>query len=470
MAMGNEGMSPERTRAYYRLHEAEQQAAKGHLKEAIGIARDALEHDPTYLEVRHWIAQQYEKAGEPRKAAVEYQEIIHASRDDEEAWQHLRRLDPAAADRLDRLHNIAPDPFVMQRAGSDLGDDLDDLTGLADESSDGPAEEPFYPIHDPAAGETDSLAEISGTDAVQPLVGGAEVAVPAAEAEPQGAAAAPAAAGPPAWLYEEDLQYRDRLAQDAFVSGVLPRVVDFWEDTGAWDRSITGLAHLDKRRHEVVYLVFKTAAELFGTEPWELFFSPERRMVPSILRGGPAVVSVTTGMMNTMKPPELQFVAGRLTAHLLAGHVSFLQVVTLVLERTPRSITDVETDIMELLRRKHSGVLGLHRDERKQLGAVCHAWQMRAELSADRGGLICCRDLEAACNAIAKGCCLDSNAAELATWQALREKLKGQDLNQLIAIPTKEDPVRNEGYGFYRIRMLRWWAGTDQGQQLLGLA
>jgi len=193
-------------------------------------------------------------------------------------------------------------------------------------------------------------------------------------------------------------------------------------------------------------------------------------VVPSILRGDPASAAVTTGIMNVFKPAEIMFVAGRLTAHLAAGHVPYLQIATLVLDRTPRTITDVETDMIELLRHKHSGVLGLHRDERQKLAAICHAWQMRAELSADRGGLLCNRDLDAACNAIAKGCCPDSRAAEMTTYQSMRDKFKGQDLNELMAIPPKEDPLRSEGYGLYRIRMLRWWAGTDQGKQLLGLA
>lgn len=473
--MADQDMSPERTRAYYQLREAEQHAARGHLKEAIEKARDALQEDPTYIEVRHWIAQQYEKAGEARKAAAEYQDIIHAARDDAEAWSRLRALDPQAADRLDRLHNIAPDPFVAQRSTADLGDDLDDLAGISDEFPSDQTEEPFFPIHEPGGEEADSLEDISDTDAVRAMVGEETPAAAPVEADDMAAAAAPepapvAAGGTPPWLYEEDLQYREIMARDRFVSGIMQQVVDFWADNDTWDTAISGLAHLDKHRHQAVFTAFSQASAALGAPAWNLFFSPERRVVPTILRGDPACAAVTTGIMNMFKPPELLFVAGRMTAHLVAGHAPYLQIAMLVLDRTPRTITDVETDMMELLRTQHSGILGLHRDERQKLAAICHAWQMRAELSADRGGLICCRDLEAACNAIAKGCCPDARAAEMTTHQSLRDKLRGQDLNQLMAIPPKEDPVRSEGYGIYRIRMLRWWAGTDQGKQLLGLA
>jgi hypothetical protein len=498
--MAGQDVSPERNRAFYRLKEAEQPAAKGHLEEAIGIARDALAIDPTFVEARHWIAAHYEKAGEPRKAAAEYQDIIHGDRDDAVAWERLRVLDPAAAERLDRLHNIAPDPFVMAR--TENMDSLDDLAGLAEEL---PAaeEEVFVPGHEAGAEITDDLGDLAGTDAIGEMVGSEEVSTahevafadmgvedaegedwsldapeePAAESEPvaadepapapvvvEAAPAPAAAAGPPAWLYEEDLKYRDLMAQQEFVSGMYNPVVELWNDTGLWDTEISGLAHLDKHRHEAVVSAFEQAQAVLGGEPWALFFSPERRMVPTILRGNPAVATVTTGIMNSLKPEEMLFLAGRLTTFLVAGHVPWWQIAYLILDRTPRNQTDVESDLIELLREKHSGVVGLHRDERLQLATLCHAWQMRAELSADRGGLICCRDLEAACTAIARLTSLDANAAQMASWRALKDKLKGQDLNQLLLFPPKEDPIRNEGFAYYRIRMLRWWAGTEAAQ------
>ena len=128
--MADQELSAERIQAAHRFREAEHQAAKGHLKEAIDLARDALEADPTFLEVRHWIAQQYEKSGDSRKAGIEYLEILHANHDDAVAWERLRALDPAAAERLERLHNIAPDPFVTQRTAAVDDADLDDLAGL----------------------------------------------------------------------------------------------------------------------------------------------------------------------------------------------------------------------------------------------------------------------------------------------------------------------------------------------------
>jgi hypothetical protein len=81
---------------------------------------------------------------------------------------------------------------------------------------------------------------------------------------------------------------------------------------------------------------------------------------------------------------------------------------------------------------------------------------------------LCCKDLEAACDAIAKTVASDAAAAQTITWRALVEKYNGQDAAQLAAIAPKEDPVRHEGYGVYRIQMLRWWAKTPAAKALLG--
>jgi len=150
---------------------------------------------------------------------------------------------------------------------------------------------------------------------------------------------------------------------------------------------------------------------------------------------------------------------------LLVGHVPFIQMTMLTLERTPRSITDVEIDMLELLKHEHSGWdAGVHREDRIKLGALCHAWQQRGELTADRGGLLCCGHLETACNAIARMVSSDSSTAATTNWKTLVEKYKGQDAGQLAAIPAKEDPSRHEGYGVYRIQMLRWWANSPAGK------
>ncbi len=476
--MASDDVSPERTRAFYKFKEAEQQAAKHHYDRALELAHDAVDTDPSYTEVRFWIADIHRRQDQPRKASLVYQDILHQDRDNQQAWAALREVDAAAADRLERLHDIAPDPFVANRTGEGVADDLDDLAGLADEfPTEQPVEEKLYLSHDMAVDDLDDLADTGGVQAMlEAEVGsitGVQPAHAAGEAvagDDMGAAAPPPAAeaAPPDWLYEEDLKYRDKMAANPVYAKLLPNVIDFWRDDERWDTAISGSVHFDPARHPGVLEVCREVEARLGAPKWELCLCPERRMISCITRGAPPTISLTTGCINTLTHEELVFMVGRFTAMIVAGHVAFLQMTMLTLERSPRTITDVETDMLYLLKDEHAGWdAGVHREDRMKLGQLCHAWQQRAELSADRGGLICCGDLDVACKAIARLTAPDSNAAEKVTAQALIDKFQGQDVAQLAAIPPKEDPARNEGYALYRIKMLRWWAKTAAGQAAL---
>jgi hypothetical protein len=407
-----------------------------------------------------------------------YQDILHQNRDNQQAWAALREVDAAAADRLERLHDIAPDPFVALRSGNALNEDLDEIGGLAGDAVDEPPEEKLFPIHDMALDDMADIAESGGVQAmleedVGSITGVTPAPDPAAPDEAEELVAAepePAPpAGPPAWLYEEDLKYRDRLAQIPAFAKLLPEVIAFWRDDERWDTAISGSVHFDPHRHPGVMEVCREVEARLGAPKWELALCPERRMISTITRGNPPTVSLTTGCINTLSHEELAFMVGRFTTMVVAGHVPFIQMTMLTLERDSRTITDVETDMLNLLKDHHGGWdAGVHREERLKLGQLCHAWQQRAELSADRGGLISCGNLDVACQAIVKLTAPDSGAAQTATVESLTQKFKGQEVAALAAIPPKEDPARNEGYALYRIKMLRWWAKTPEAQALLG--
>lgn len=489
--MATEDVSPERTRAFYKFKEAEQHAAKHHIDQALQLAHDALDIDPTFVDVRFWIATIYRQQDKPRKASMVYQEIIHQNRDDQKAWAALREIDPASADRLERLHDIAPDPFVAARTGSGVGENLDSLDGLGDEFLAQPVEEDLILARDVALDDLGDVSETGGVrhtleaevggiagvqpahEAGEPVAGDAldafdavEPATPAAEPAAPPQAAAPS--GPPLWLYEEDLVYRAKIQNHPVYAKLLPEIVKFWLDSTSWDTAISGSVHLDPHRHPGVIETCREVEQKLGAPKWELFFCPERRMVSTITRGDPPTLSLTTGCLNCLSHEELAFLVGRFTTMVVAGHVPYIQMLMLTLERSPRTNTDVEIDMLELLNRYHAGWdAGVHREDRFKLGQLCHAWQQRAELSADRGGLICCGDLEVACRAIARTIAPDSTAAATASAEALAEKFKGQDVAQLAAIPPKEDPMRNEGYALYRLKMLRWWAKSPAAQALL---
>ena len=172
MSMDQE-MSPERNAAYFKFRQAQTEAQKGHTDKAVTLAQEGLHSDPTYAELRHWLAELYVKHGEPKKASPEYQELIHQNRQDTAAWEALRRVDRAAADRLERVANMAPDPFVAKQ-NLKAGAAADDLV-LEEVEGFGTDDDDFVAGGNPLlAGQTDhsSLEDLEQIDGeFEPIIG-----------------------------------------------------------------------------------------------------------------------------------------------------------------------------------------------------------------------------------------------------------------------------------------------------------
>jgi hypothetical protein len=495
--MEQEGMSAERTQAFYKLKEADQLLNKGKLDQALETARQAQTLDPTFLDVRYWLGDKYERAGDTRRATLEYQEIIHLDNTQEPAWERLRVVDPGSAERLTRLSTIAPDPFtVVREEDEELPEGLDDLGSLSDEIEtwDFGQMEDEVPLRTHAAGaeELDSLEDIAGTDGVANLVddytptgersaqtdaldevlaakaAGQFGVTSAYAADDHNVAEATRVCLPTSFLHEEDLAYRMKMDHHPIIGPLIPRIVEFWGDDDTWEKANRGSVHLDVKQHPEPELVNGEVAVCMNQEPWRLYASMERRMVLTILRGVPPALVLTSGVMQQMTHEELLFAMTRMTAMLAAGHVPYLQAAFMITDRSTTTFTEVELEVLELLKETLSGWdVGVKRDDRLKLQAICHTWQQRAELSADRAALLRVGNVDAACDALAKSTARNAEAAADLNWRKLVAKHKGTDLTQLAAIDAKVDPIRDEGYGVYRIQMLRWFAATDKGKQLL---
>lgn len=435
----DEDLPVERKAAELSLRKAQEAASRGRVEEAVQHATEALESDPTHLEAHRFLGELYEDADENARASREYQAIIHSDSDDESAWEALRRVDPAGAERLERLHDIAPDPFVgtRQPVNSSMLSDI----GANDEN-------------DEEYEEDESQSETVSTDeptAVQ-------------QTSPDGEADARVA-----WAFEQDYEFRRHLLARPGISDMVEKLQDMSMDYDAWDRALVSCAHLDKERWAQEYEVTAEIVEFFGIESPSLYFAPERRMIPTIIGGDPTMVAITAGMINALPDTALHFVLGRTMAHLALHDQLCRQVAIVCLQRSPASQTDVEEALTDLLVTTTLGWdVGVSRDEMIMTRKVAHAWDQRAALSADRGGLLVCGDLEAACLAIARGTARDSDMAATLSLADFMAQYDGKDPRQLAAIDPKECPLRNGPYGAYRILMLRWWARSDQYQQLAG--
>ncbi len=433
-------VTEERRAAEAAFTQAKHARERGRIPDAIDAAREALQHDPTHLAIRRWLAGLYEELDHGPRASKEYQELIHADNDDEEAWEGLRRVDPAGAERLERLHEIAPDPFIAQRQ-KDLDDDL-----FADMGDDEDEEREDDDDADPEYGEDDTEDE----------------------ADDETGMAAPSAPAPvQPWEFEQEAQFRAMLLARPGIATVQTKLDDMVEDYGAWDTAMVGCAHLDKERHPHVYELIEEVRTRFGLGQLQVLMAPERRLIPTIIGGDPVMIAVTTGMIAALSDAGLRFVIGRTLARLLLDDLRCDHICRVILQRSPTSITDVEEALGDLLVRQTAGWdVGIDRDTLIQTSKIAHAWEQRSILSADRGGLIACGDLEAACLAIAQGTARDSDKGAKMKLADFIDEFKGQDPQELATIPYKEDPVRSAPYGAYRILMLRWWAKSAQYAQL----
>ena len=427
---------------------------RGRIPDAIDAAREALHHDPTYIDVHRWLAVLYEELDHLPRASMEYQELIHANKDDQEAWESLRRVDPPSAERLERLHDIAPDPFIAQRQKK-IDDDLFAEMGNGDEADDG---EELY--------EDDEYDEDESTE--EDADGGEQFTVAeTAEEEPRQSASEPAPASAVPWAFEQQAQFRQLLLARPGVDTIQSKLEDMKADYGAWDSAMVGCAHLDKDRHPHVYEIIMEVRERFGLPELQVLMAPERRLIPTVIGGDPTMIAITTGMIAALSEAGLRFVIGRTLARLYLDDLRCDHICRIILQRSPTSITDVEEALGDLLVRVAAGWdVGIDREALIKTGKFAHAWEQRAILSADRGGLLISGDLDASCLAIAQGTARDSDKASAMKLADFIDEYRGQDPQALGSIPPKEDPVRSAPYGAYRILMLRWWAKSPQYAQL----
>ena len=128
--MGEEQISPERKQAQLKMREALQIAKGRKADRAVEVVKEVMQLDPTWVEPRQWLAEHYARSGQQRLAVEMLEELLRLEPENDRLWKALEELDSAAAERLRRLHDVAPDPFVAQRAATAaVASDFDELGG-----------------------------------------------------------------------------------------------------------------------------------------------------------------------------------------------------------------------------------------------------------------------------------------------------------------------------------------------------
>jgi len=484
--MAMDDVSQERKSAQFKWHQAQNEAQRGHVDKAIDLGHLALEEDPQFHDVRLWLAHLYLDMDQPRKAASQLEEIIHADDGNREAWEMLKRVDPATADRLERLQSIAPDPFVAKRTAP-LTDDLfdgDDMVGdepYEDEPASGAiGADPFVTTaltddiveEEPETAPPTSAAAqpAPGRIGKDPFIKGGPTtdAIVSEEAPASSREPVSEQRGGFPWEYEQDRQFLAKWEAEPMVARMTAMVHELWHDIDAWDGVLALCAHADRRLHPTLFEAATLAATRLGVKPPDLYTVPERCMHPVIIKDQTPILAIPTGVIRAMSEEEMLFQIGREIGHIYTGYLAQMQIVKIICNRKARLVGDLASTLRDFVSDHLGGwELDIKRDELDRLKKLGHAWQQRCELSADRAGLVCCRDIDVACSALAKTTAKSVDEAAALTADRFLAQFEGSDVGDLAKIPVPESPSRNSQYAAYRIHMLRWWATTPQFAQMM---
>ncbi len=436
--MAEEHESAQRKLARMKMREAMELFEGRHPERGVEMMEEVLEIDPDFLEPRMWLAKHYAAIGEHRLAVSQYETMLRVEPDNEELWEGLRAIDAAAADRLHRLHHVAPDPFVSTRGSEDL-DDFDDFE---DEDEDLVGEQPAggVPFQGGSTGD-DILVEDDTIDAAESAV-----------------ASLP-------WDYEQDAELRERLDQNAPFVDVLDGFELFWQDAATWRRLlVTAIPLHDSGWTELDKLVGQASAFLDAPVPIVLTID-EHTCCPLALPLHEPTLVVGEPYRTALSPHEMLFVLGASLHMFLNENTQYAWAADHIIEREANR-SGLHGKIVEAA---HDFTVGwdqnVPREEVVRLAKIAHAWEQRAVLSADRAGLVCCQDPEGACRAIAVSVGDPYRDASLSVERYL-EQFKDIPAGQLAAIGLSHNPWTDRQYAAYRIQMLRWWATTDDYKRL----
>jgi Zn-dependent protease with chaperone function len=162
------------------------------------------------------------------------------------------------------------------------------------------------------------------------------------------------------------------------------------------------------RQFPHLYSVLDTCANRLGIAVPRLIVVPDVRMSAGTAGTNENYfILVTSALIEKSTDDELRFLIGHECGHIHCRHLTYLALARVIMEWTSN---------LDALASRH-----LSQPLRWALQVPMASWQRKAELTCDRAGLICCRNLEAGLRALAKHIV---QAPELADKLDLEEYVK----------------------------------------------
>lgn len=204
-----------------------------------------------------------------------------------------------------------------------------------------------------------------------------------------------------------DLALRKQLEADEGVRRAISKLRERWSGYGFGGRRslLTGALRLTPSMAPDVAQALHSCRETIGLEPHvEVYVRPDPTFNAFCMRdpSGPVILGLSSHLVESFTPPELQFVIGHELGHAAFEHYKLPMPQTAMIEDMAGRMVSRPTSL------------------------DLYIWCRAAELSADRIGLLCQRDPEAAANSffkLASGISTPRLKADLEAFAAQVESL-----------------------------------------------
>lgn len=253
---------------------------------------------------------------------------------------------------------------------------------------------------------------------------------------------------------KRDSTLRSKLEADDGVKRAHKKIDEETSGYGFYGRRrlLTGALRMTRAMAPDVASAIDQCREILGfTEPFEVYIKPDPMYGAFIMRQtvGPLALGLTSRLVEGFTPPELRFVIGHELGHALFDHLKLPMPLTATIEDLAGTLVSRSTAIELFL------------------------WCRSAEISADRAGLVCARDINAAASAFLKLSSGLTNAnvtADLTTYMSQVDALASSPVARQK--PRDDDDTlecfSTHPYAPLRMRALVAYSKSDAYEKALG--
>ncbi len=222
------------------------------------------------------------------------------------------------------------------------------------------------------------------------------------------------------WQARADRTLREKLLAERDVQKAIARV---HEDTSGFGfssrrRLLTGALRLTRSMSPEVADALASCKRTLGYDkPIEVFVRPDPMLNASCMRqsSGPTIIVLSSRLLEVFSPAELKFVIGHELGHVVFDHFAIPMPITAAIEDIAGTLV-TRTNALRL-----------------------YLWCRAAEISADRAGLVCAQDPEAAASGffkLASGLASPRVRADLEAY--------AQQVDALVAAPAARSEPRDD--------------------------